>query len=77
MDWASRVVLAWRLPHCSFGVCALLEALARYGRPEIFHTDQGSQFTSAAFTMVLMAAGVRISRDGRGRWMDNVFIERL
>ena len=56
---------------------ALEEALARYGRPEIFNTDQGSQFTGAAFTSALIDAGVRISMDGRGRWMDNVFIERL
>jgi putative transposase len=80
MDWASRAVLAWRLSNTmetSFCVSALEEALARFGRPEIFNTDQGSQFTSAAFTGVLMAAGVRISMDGRGRWMDNVFIERL
>jgi putative transposase len=79
MDWASRVVLAWRLSNTmdvSFCVSALEEALARFGRPEIFNTDQGSQFASAAFTGVLMAAGVRISVDGRGRWMDNVFIER-
>jgi putative transposase len=78
MDWASRAVLAWRLSNTmetSFCVSALEEALARFGRPEIFNTDQGSQFTSAAFTGVLMAAGVRISMDGRGRWMDNVFIE--
>jgi putative transposase len=80
MDWASRAVLAWRLSNTidtSFCVSALQEALARFGRPEIFNTDQGSQFTSAAFTGVLRAAGVRISMDGRGRWMDNVFIERL
>ncbi len=80
MDWASRAVLAWRLSNtmdASFCVSALEEALARFGRPEIFNTDQGSQFTSAAFTGVLTAAGVRISMDGRGRWMDNVFIERL
>jgi putative transposase len=80
MDWASRAVLAWRLSNSmdvSFCVAALEEALARFGRPEIFNTDQGSQFTSAAFTGVLAAAGVRISMDGRGRWMDNVFIERL
>ena len=80
MDWASRAVLAWRLSNtmdASFCVAALEEALARFGRPEIFNTDQGSQFTSAAFTGVLMAAGLRISMDGRGRWMDNVFIERL
>jgi len=80
MDWASRAVLAWRLSNTmdvSFCVSALEEALARFGKPEIFNTDQGSQFTSAAFTGTLAAAGVRISMDGRGRWMDNVFIERL
>jgi putative transposase len=80
MDWASRAVLAWRLSNTmdvSFCVSALEEALARFGTPEIFNTDQGSQFTSAAFTGTLAAAGVRISMDGRGRWMDNVFIERL
>jgi len=80
MDWASRAVLAWRLSNSmdvSFCVSALEEALARFGRPEIFNTDQGSQFTSAAFTGALAAAGVRISMDGRGRWRDNVFIERL
>src|SRR3546814_13255354 len=60
-----------------FCVAALEEALARFGKPEIFNTDQGSQFTSFAFTTVLRAADVRISMDGRGRWMDNVFIERL
>jgi putative transposase len=80
MDWASRAVLSWRLSNTmdvSFCVAALEEALARFGRPEIFNTDQGSQFTSAAFTGTLAAAGIRISMDGRGRWMDNVFIERL
>src|SRR5580765_6782980 len=80
IDWASRAVLAWRLSNTmdtSFCVSALEEALARFGRPEIFNTDQGSQFTSAAFTATLAATGVRISMDGRGRWMDNVFIERL
>lgn len=80
MDWASRAALAWRLSNTmdvSFCVGALEEALARFGKPEIFNTDQGSQFTSAAFTGTLAAAGVRISMDGRGRWMDNVFIERL
>jgi putative transposase len=80
MDWASRAVLAWRLSNTmdvAFCVSALEEALARFGRPEMFNTDQGSQFTSAAFTGVLAAAGIRISMDGRGRWMDNVFIERL
>ena len=80
MDWASRKVLAWRLSNtmdAEFCVEALKEALARFGRPEIFNTDQGSQFTSADFTDVLRDAEVRISMDGRGRWMDNVFIERL
>jgi putative transposase len=80
MDWSSRAVLTWRLSNTmdvSFCVSALEEALARFGRPEIFNTDQGSQFTSAAFTGVLASAGIRISMDGRGRWMDNVFIERL
>jgi putative transposase len=80
MDWASRAVLAWRLSNTmdtSFCLAALREALARFGRPEIFNTDQGSQFTSAAFTGALTAASVRISMDGRGRWMDNVSIERL
>ena len=61
----------------SFCVAALEEALARYGKPGIFNTDQGSQFTSADFTGVLIEAGVRVSMDGRGRWMDNVFIERV
>ena len=80
MDWATRKVLAWRLSNTmdtGFCVAALEEALARFGRPEIFNTDQGSQFTSFAFTSVLRDAEVRISMDGRGRWMDNVFIERL
>jgi putative transposase len=80
MDWASRAVLVWRLSNTmdvSFCLHALEEALARFGTPEIFNTDQGSQFTSSAFTGMLTAAGIRISMDGRGRWMDNVFIERL
>ena len=80
MDWASRHVLAWRLSNtldAGFCVEALNEALARYGRPEIFNTDQGSQFTSPRFTRILKEANVRISMDGKGRWMDNVFIERL
>jgi putative transposase len=80
LDWASRAVLAWRLSNTmdvAFCVDALDEALVRFGRPEIFNTDQGSQFTSAAFTGRLAAAGIRISMDGRGRWLDNVFIERL
>ena len=80
MDWASRKVLAWRLSNtmdAGFCVAALEDAIARFGKPEIFNTDQGSQFTSFAFTSVLRDAEVRISMDGRGRWMDNVFIERL
>ena len=80
MDWASRAVLSWRLSNTldgSFCVSALEEALARFGKPAIFNTDQGCQFTAAAFTGTLAAAGVRISMDGCGRWMDNVFIERL
>ena len=80
IDWATRAVLSWRLSNTmdvSFCVSALEEALARFGKPEIFNTDQGSQFTSAAFTGVLAGAGIKISMDGRGRWMDNVFIERL
>jgi len=80
IDWASRAVLAWRLSNTmdtTFCVSALEEALARFGKPEIFNTDQGSQFTSAVFTGRLAAAEIQISIDGRGRWMDNVFIERL
>ncbi len=80
IDWASRAVLAWRLSNtmdASFCVAALEAALARFGKPEIFNTDQGSQFTGAAFTGTLAAAGIGISMDGRGRWLDNVFIERL
>jgi putative transposase len=80
MDWHTRAVLSWRLSNSidsNFCVEALKEALSRYGKPEIFNTDQGSQFTSEEFTGVLSGAGVRISMDGKGRWMDNVFIERL
>ena len=80
MDWHSRKVLSWRLSNtmdASFCVEALQEAFATYGAPAIFNTDQGSQFTSLAFTEVLTDAGVKISMDGKGRWMDNVFIERL
>ncbi len=80
MGWASRFVLAWRLSNTlDAGFCtdALDEALARYGAPEIFNTDQGSQFTGFAFTGRLREAGIRISMDGRGRCMDNIFIERL
>ena len=80
MDWATRKVLSWRVSNTldvEFCLEALEEALARFGQPEIFNTDQGSQFTSPRFTGVLQRAGVRISMDGRGRWMDNVLIERL
>ena len=80
MDWATRHVLAWRLSNtmdARFCVEALNEALARYGKPEIFNTDQGSQFTGFDFTGVLKDADVAISMDGRGRCMDNIFIERL
>ena len=80
MDWSTRKVLSWRVSNTmdtEFCVEALEEALARFGRPEIFNSDQGSQFTSSVFTGALQRAGVRISMDGRGRWMDNVFIERL
>lgn len=80
VDWCSRKVLAWRLSISldpSFCVEALEEALERYGAPEIFNTDQGSQFTSEASTRVLKAKGIAISMDGRGSWRDNVFVERL
>ncbi|KJS39378.1 MAG: integrase [Rhodospirillaceae bacterium BRH_c57] len=80
MDWATRKVLSWRVSNtmeADFCIEALEEALTAFGAPEIFNTDQGSQFTSPRFTDVLREAGVRISMDGRGRWMDNVFIERL
>ena len=80
MDWHSRAVLSWRVSNTmdsDFCVAALEDALTRYGTPEIFNTDQGAQYTSYAFTRALRDAGVRISMDGRGRWMDNVMIERL
>lgn len=80
MDWASRKVLSWRLSNtmdAEFCVSALKEALAKYGKPDVFNTDQGSQFTSSAFTETLKEAEVKISMDGRGRWVDNVMIERL
>jgi putative transposase len=80
LDVASRKVLSFRVSNTmtpDFCVDALTEAIARYGPPEILNTDQGSQFTSKAWTDVLDAAGVRISMDGKGRWIDNVFIERL
>ena len=80
MDWATRHVLAWRLSNTMdvrFCVEALNEALSGYGKPDIFNTDQGSQFTSLTFTGVLKDAEITISMDGRGRFMDNIFIERL
>jgi putative transposase len=80
MDWFSRRVLAWRLSitmETDFCVAALQEALDRYGAPEIFNTDQGVQFTAAAFIETLEAQGVQISMDGKGRFLDNIFIERL
>ena len=80
LDLYSRKVLAFRVSNtlaADFCIAALGEALRRYGAPEIFNTDQGSQFTDDAFTAVLTAAGVRISMDGKGRWIDNVFVERL
>jgi putative transposase len=80
VDWFSRKVLAWRVSismDVSFCIEALEEALSRYGKPEIFNTDQGSQFTSIAFTSVLQRSGIAISMDGRGAWRDNVIVERL
>lgn len=80
IDWHTRRVLAWRLSitmEAAFCIETVEEALARYGRPEIFNTDQGSQFTSVAFTDLLKAHGIAISMDGRGAWRDNVFVERL
>ena len=80
MDWHSRKVLSWRLSNtldADFCTSALEDALAKYGIPDIFNTDQGCQFTSYEFTQVLKNAGVKISMDGKGRWMDNVMIERL
>ena len=80
MDWATRKVLAWRLSNTmDVGFCleALDEAMARYGRPEVFNTDQGSQFTSLDFTAKLKDAEIKVSMDGRGRWIDSRFIERL
>jgi len=80
LDWATRKVLAWRLSNTlttDFCTAALKEALARYGTPEIFNTDQGCQFTSAEFTEVLKTHSIQISMDGRGRCHDNIFVERL
>jgi putative transposase len=80
VDWFSRRVLAWRLSitmEAQFCIEALEEALAKHGVPEIFNTDQGSQFTSAAFTDVLIRNMIAISMDGKGAWRDNVFVERI
>ena len=80
MDWATRKVLSWRpsnTRHVDFCVKAPNEAIARFGPPEIMNTDQGSQFTGSAWITTLQEAGIRISMDGRGRCMDNIFIERL
>jgi len=80
MDWYSRRVLAWRVSNTldtSLCIEALEEAIERHGAPDIFNTDQGSQFTSEAFTGVLKQHDIRISMDGKGRWVDNVFVERL
>jgi putative transposase len=80
MDWHSRKILSWRLSNTmatDFCIDALEEAIKRYGAPEIFNTDQGAQFTSDAFTDVLKTANVKISMDGKGRWVDNVMIERF
>ncbi len=80
IDWCSRLVLSWRLSNTmttDFCLEALNEALERYGRPEIFNTDQGAQFTDRSFTGALLERGIKVSMDGKGRWVDNVFIERL
>ena len=80
LDWASRRVLSWRVSitmEAAFCIETLEEALAKHGKPEIFNTDQGSQFTGAAFTDVLIENGIAISMDGKGAWRDNVFVERL
>lgn len=80
MDWYSRKVLSWRVSttmDTSFCIDALEEAIDRFGCPEIFNTDQGSQFTSEEFTGVLKANDIAISMDGKGQWVDNVFVERL
>lgn len=80
MDWHSRKVLSWRISNSMdtrFCIEALEDAILKYGAPDIFNTNQGSQFTSEAFTTVLKEANIRISMDGKGRWIDNVFIERL
>ena len=80
LDWFNRRVLAWRLSitmEAAFCIETLEDALAQHGKPEIFNTDQGSQFTGAAFTGLLIKNGIAISMDGKGAWRDNVFVERL
>ena len=80
LDWASRRVLSWRVSitlDSAFCIAAVEEAISRYGPPEIFNTDQGAQFTSAAFTGLLLEHGIRLSMDGKGCWRDNIFVERL
>src|SRR5438552_7663938 len=80
LDWFSRRVLSWRVSitmEAAFCIETLEDALARHGKPEIFNTDQGSQFTGAAFTGVLIKNGIAISMDRKGAWRDNVFVERL
>jgi putative transposase len=80
MDWFARRILAWRLSNAmeaSFCIDAVEEALAKHGCPQIFNTDQGSQFTGAEFTSVLISNGISISMDGKGAWRDNVFVERF
>ena len=80
IDWFSRKVLSWKLSislDTAFCIEAVEEALARYGKPEIFNTDQGSQFTSMAFTQLLIQNDIKISMDGKGAWRDNVFVERV
>ena len=80
MDWATRKVLTWRLSNtldASFCVEALEEAISKYGKPEIMNTDQGSQYTGAGWITTLTNADIKISMDGRGRYLDNIFIERL
>ena len=79
-DWHSRAILSWRLSNSmdvSFCIDALEEALQKYGTPDIFNSDQGSQYTSPAFTDILQENNIKISMDGKGRWVDNVFIERV
>jgi putative transposase len=80
MDWYTRRILAWQLSNtmeATFCIDAVEQAIARYGCPQIFNTDQGSQFTSAEFIKVLIDNGISISMDGKGAWRDNVFVERF